>query len=750
MSSPSPYPTFGLQFPPTPAPSPSPSSSSRVFSEERRRIASRLSRCIEAEPQEEEELQVEEQIGEDPFREPIEIPGCSPPIFVYPHSSAVINHVFQERFREVINLFRHNTLDDPRLRENVRLIDYTLRLCGTSPAEAHPSILVFCRHKEFKHLKPLLTSRELKFQYALRKTSTRKFPWSKSELSPLRDSHRPSFNLYFWRERIPRTLYWGHQSPIRIQPGSSGMAPDFTLCGSIVTHGLGIDMKSFSTLGCVIQAGSEWYAVTSRHAFYHELSGIGSDYLGTWMDYLPDLSIITAPSPQAFSVSDGKPRKCAPVHEEEDYFIDDVEYDSLTESDGEQDSVEGDSEVAPQNENNKDADNSNGLEYSAVTVSEHVQQSQRFTSLSQRHEYSYQFPTGIEQYKLDELDRDWAVIELKDPKDWRPNAVPNPSSDQGIQFISAVAEPFPSSTAPVLIITSGSVPHKGVLQHGITFLGCINGNRPAEVHTVVLNKGEELRRGDSGAMVVDAATKAIYGLVVGSNPLGEIYITPFHAILDQIRQRFSGVPVGIPEPLEAFKKLTSYLILRAEQRSEAERFWKDAIRRNSELEKEVRMLHLQLTAQDKVREEMERKAALEKRRLKDVNKTLQARIASIREAMKQMEKRQLDMEWNRAQIEANRSSVPPPASQLPVPSWLTSSAPPVNEENGSDAEGIVKEETARAWKPPSSVAGASSADSGYHSASSCVGDSSTSAARRRDERGLDVLWEADDTFIFDN
>lgn len=59
-----------------------------------------------------------------------------------------------------------------------------------------------------------------------------------------------------------------------------------------------------------------------------------------------------------------------------------------------------------------------------------------------------------------------------------------------------------------------------------------------------------LKRGDSGSIVIDAATSSIYGHVIGINPIGEVYISPYAAIFEQIQNRFPGSIIELPTPLD--------------------------------------------------------------------------------------------------------------------------------------------------------------------------------------------------------
>lgn len=55
--------------------------------------------------------------------------------------------------------------------------------------------------------------------------------------------------------------------------------------------------------------------------------------------------------------------------------------------------------------------------------------------------------------------------------------------------------------------------------------------------------------------MVDARTHAIYGHVVGSNPIGEVYVSPYSAIIDQIRTKFQTSTVTIPDPITTLSSL---------------------------------------------------------------------------------------------------------------------------------------------------------------------------------------------------
>lgn len=419
----------------------------------------------------------EEEPIEDTFRGELQIPSCSPTIFVYPHSSSAIDTAFHDRYREVINIFRHNTKQHSRLKESAQFIDYTLKLCGTSSQDFHPSILVFCRNSEFKDLKDLLTSKELKYQYCLRQ-KTRKYPWSSSQSLTAPEPYRPLFNLYFWRERRPRTLYYwdyesvrlhSHLSPPSQRPETNPhIVPGLTLCGSIVEL-LG-ERPGLSTAGCVIEIDSAFYVITSRHAFrspeLKEEHQNGEMSCHQLMDCSSsDISADSTTGRPAFdeeSLYGSGTDISDTMLEEVDYFIDDIEYESLEEEDNEAlHSDDNDSTIS------SDADG-NQTKGTGSTIT------------------CVLFPTSDELQSGD-LDLDWALIHLMNPLEWQPNAYINPSISSPV-FLSKVAESQPTRETPVFIITNAPIPQRGMLQPGSSMLGGINGRIPSTMWTLLLEE----------------------------------------------------------------------------------------------------------------------------------------------------------------------------------------------------------------------------------------------------------------------
>lgn len=421
---------------------------------------------------------VEEESIEGTFRGEVQIPGCSPIIFVYPHSSSVIDTTFHDRYREVINIFRHNTKQHSRLKESAQYIDYTLKLCGTSSKDFHPSILVFCRNSEFRDLKGLLTSKELKYQYCLQR-KTRKYPWSSSQPLNAPEPYRPLFNLYFWRQRRPRTLYGKHKY-VRLHSQSSPlsqrlhMVPELTLCGSVVE--LSGYITGFSTVGCVIKIFSHFYAITSGHAFRspeptkptkeHQHGEISPHKL---MDS-PDSSAGSTAGRPGFveeSLYGSNTDISDTTLEDSDYIIDDINYESFEEETGEEAYHSDDSSSADSSDAN--SDQKKGTDQTRSKMARMI------------------LPTS-DELKPGDLDLDWALIHLVNPVDWKSNAYIHPSIPPIPVFLSKVAESQPTQERPVFIITSAPTPQRGMLQPGSSMLGGITGRIPSTMWTLLLDE----------------------------------------------------------------------------------------------------------------------------------------------------------------------------------------------------------------------------------------------------------------------
>ncbi|WYZ41824.1 hypothetical protein EsH8_V_000719 [Colletotrichum jinshuiense] len=521
-----------------------------------------------SEPQHGDNASAAAESNNNPYRDPKEIPKRQPPTFVYPHSGDIIPLAFHDRFCEVVDIFKHNTEVHAQLREYVHFIDYTLKLCGRSPMDSRPSIVIFCRQSEFKHLKPLLESKPLRHQYSHRR-SNQQYPWSKwlnSQKAVVEESHRPLFDLYFWRTRRPRELLWGIQSRASIDrfPAST-ITNNLTMCGSVLRP-LVYDYRC-STLGYVVQVGLDFYGVTASHTFRDVRNEEGnlepsetSQSYDTLMRPKKDTPLISiSESSKGIDILSEKRMDDLNTGIFEDdvenftddgeYFTDDGEYftddgEYLTD-DGEFESFSNDNCIA---DDSIDYNNNQVIAKGKEVSSSNVDKGQEATIL---------FPKLSEHDLLNELDLDWALVKLENPSHWRPNVCIDHNQTKVI-FMTKNIVGFPGVETPVLVITALGLSISGILHATPTLLGGINGKAPSLVRSISLSESKSLRRGDSGSMVVNALTYDIYGHVVASNPLGEVYVSLFKGLLSQVQARFPHTSISLPRPQATLQNLISF------------------------------------------------------------------------------------------------------------------------------------------------------------------------------------------------
>ncbi|KAK5625112.1 hypothetical protein RRF57_000828 [Xylaria bambusicola] len=508
------------------------------------------------------------QCNEDPFRDPIQIPNASPPIFVYPHSPSLISDAFQKRYYEVVNIFRQNTEEHSTLKEHIQHIDYTLKMCGPSVNESHPSILVFCRPKEFGSLSSLLLSKHLKFQYCLRRSSSKYSwkGWQRNQSNFPEDRSKPLFNLYFWCQKRPRILLGCDQVRVFIKSETDTATltsqPDFdaglTLCGSTISVSPG--GLQCSTIGCIVEIGSDLYALTAAHAIrpsklYSNIAEANDN--NTTLDTALHDAIALLPGGKrlertATTGNDHMQNGVFTTHsidripldetyENDDYIIDDVTYDIVSDAGEDDESIDG----------------------NRLAANDRAPETRSFAPGQEALAF---FPEYHNTRDFSSPDLDWAAIPLKEREQWRPNAFVSVEDPSHPMFLTEVAATHPRSETRVLIITSSHTARNAMLQPVSSVLGGINGSRASKVWSAIMTDNDSISKGDSGSIVIDAQTGVIYGHVIASNPLQEVYISPLAATLIQISSCFLTTAVSLPKPLSL---LTSLATLCLEKKQDA-------------------------------------------------------------------------------------------------------------------------------------------------------------------------------------
>jgi len=404
------------------------------------------------------------QVADPGSSDPRVIPGTSPPILVFPHSTANITAECHHRFREVVSMFRENTEKHQELAQFVQHIDYTLRMCGTSYETAHPSILVFCRKQEFKCLRTLLTSRELGMQYLRRKPekTTHFLGWLKTP--PPDPLITPLFDLYFWHAVRPRTLLGDHNASINFAPRLDlwrlpNMPYIYSLCGAALRPSGNVGSSTFS---CVILVDTELYGLTTRHVV-GPAQGIwtgrdGAVGLSSTVDESP-LTSNFRKSNASVTASDG----C-------DFFIENIEYDSVPEDEVREKTIS--SAAVPRSWS--DDPRLENLDAGLIEVPALLLPHQEELGPSSDHDF------------------DWALFKiggLVSGERWSSRLV-NHTRLPGRGVIRHYVKACPTIDTPVLLVTRGKEPKKGILRPGTSILGGINDSRVSPVWTVGLANGQ--------------------------------------------------------------------------------------------------------------------------------------------------------------------------------------------------------------------------------------------------------------------
>jgi hypothetical protein len=474
------------------------------------------------------------------WREPQTLPNCKERVYVYPYSISFIQEDHLRRFPVVIDIFKRNIEKKSELKLHMCEIDYTLKMCGPSPQESLPSIIVFCTKAVFPSLRSLLTSRHIASQYYFPKPPRPASIWRsrpRSDEEDAGDSQIPRFKIYFWwAKKMPRTLHWGKLENLRVyQPCHDSLAglEKLTMCGSRIAATEDIRL---ATLGCLVKIQANFYGLSASHAFE---SIVRSTPLGK------GASVGNRPSGNLLSAHSVTSQKGKDAY----YLIDDVEYDN----DDDESSVE--SIVPSDNIPDFRSENSQNL-------TEEIMKGNII------------FPSDEFFAGTMKPDLDWALIEINEKQYKRPNAYIAVTEPARPVFFSKAASCHPGEQRDIVVISSALNPRRGVLLPGKSFLGGINRPNMCEVWNILLT-GEEgeciytfmrsfaycnvqvLSRGDSGSLVIDLNTNEVYGHVVASNPLGEAYVVPLLATLGQIRESFHTQDVSLPEPLD-FKDLQEY------------------------------------------------------------------------------------------------------------------------------------------------------------------------------------------------
>jgi hypothetical protein len=240
-------------------------------------------------------------------------------------------------------------------------------------------------------------------------------------------------------------------------------------------------------VGCVVQIGQALYGLTASHAVRlsrsHAAALLAKDpgreldtisygpITSTALDCSGNLSIATGTvfsQTGEFTIQSVNCVEVDDTCENGDFIIDEVEYDDFPDDGEDDDSINGDRPLGAYSSAPEAliiASQEGGIETTAI------------------------FPADQSQNTSNDPDLDWAIINLKEREQLRPNAFINTEDPSHPVFFSEVATTYPKRETAVFIITSRYLVKKGMLQPVSSFLGGINGNRASTVWSVIMSDG---------------------------------------------------------------------------------------------------------------------------------------------------------------------------------------------------------------------------------------------------------------------
>jgi len=184
------------------------------------------------------------------FRDPVDIPGSKKKIKIYRHADSLITAGHKQRYVRIIDLFQTKLLTVRDLVGKASKTQYTMKMCGRSPEEARPSILICHPSLDVKVGRLIwnsLTERHLRQQYEYH----------------LDDNH-PAFGIHLFFQTMFRHL--GRP----MGPLSLHMSLRHHLSGAQLFSS-NMDPICTITCGVSFSSGSPDFALTSAHAFEDDI-----------------------------------------------------------------------------------------------------------------------------------------------------------------------------------------------------------------------------------------------------------------------------------------------------------------------------------------------------------------------------------------------------------------------------------------------------------------------------------------------
>ncbi|KAM0143172.1 hypothetical protein ACHAP3_001303 [Botrytis cinerea] len=443
------------------------------------------------------------QVASSDYADPRKVPGTDQNI--YPR--APIKPEFQERYPQLVDFFKQAVDAHKSLKYHTSKINYELRLCGSNPASAVASVIIFCAEALFKCLSSLLGNKHIRRQYQLTIPSLLdklQFTPSKPRLQVSAPTVVP-FNIVYWRARTTPTQRRSAEEQVVTSNHSF-----LTMCGSLVKYG-----DRTSTLGLLISMESKLYGLTVDHLFKNQ-RGEEQPTIENEPEVLPDED----------DSEDSEP---------EWPWIDDVKYEDI-------ENVEWVSDI------------------------ESVSSEGSHAKLTIDHGPTEHYGESVNGHKADPLSEidtttaylDWALIEFDDGYYERPNALFSQDDPAKPKFLETLSAAPKTSEVKIFMISGVSGTRKGVLLSSSSYIGGKPSENLCQAWNVILSDSSGVIDGDCGSLVVDQETLEVYGHVVASNPLGEAYVVPLRNTFHQISTAFGAKDLSLPNPGLLMKRLVTH------------------------------------------------------------------------------------------------------------------------------------------------------------------------------------------------
>ncbi|TGO15811.1 hypothetical protein BTUL_0035g00140 [Botrytis tulipae] len=437
------------------------------------------------------------------YADPRRVPGTDQNI--YPR--APIKSEFQQRYPQLVDFFKQAVDTHKFLKYHTSKINYELRLCGSTPANAVASVIIFCAEALFKCLRSLLGSRHICRQYQLINSSFR----DRFQLTPSKPHPQVSaptvvpFNVVYWREANTPTKRNSAMEQVVARNHSF-----LTMCGSLVKYG-----DRTSTLGLLISMDSKLYGLTVDHLFKNQ-QGEEQPTIANEAEVLYDED----------DSEDSEPEWA---------WIDDVKYEDFENAE-----CVSDAESV-----------SSGGSHTKITIDRGPNED--YGESINGHKADIMFTTDTTMAYLD-----WALIEFDDGYYERPNAFFSEDDLANPKFFGILSAAPKTSEVKVFMISGVSGTKKGVMLAGISYIGGKPSEDLCQAWNLILSDSSRVIDGDCGSLIVDQETLEVYGHVVASNPLGEAYVVPLQNTFRQISSAFGAQDLFLPNPVLLMESIVAH------------------------------------------------------------------------------------------------------------------------------------------------------------------------------------------------